>query len=161
MKNYLLTVFGDFDSEIVNDIAMNMSPVVDSPHLKFQFTQGASLFHFASEVDQTDVHEFLCGVLYSISSMFILTEITDKVSVNMPKKYSEQFFNLETNNDSVEDIEDFESEDEDDNFVALLLDNIKSKVTKPSLDTLLEKIKSQGIGSLSPFEKDVLNEYSK
>lgn len=161
MKNYLLTVFGDFDSEIVNDIAMNMSPVVDSPHLKFQFTQGASLFHFASEVNQTDVHEFLCGVLYSISSMFILTEITDKVSVNMPKKYSEQFFNLETNDDLVENIEDSELEDEDDNFVALLLENIKSKVTKPSLDTILEKIKSQGIGSLSPFEKDVLNEYSK
>ena len=51
--------------------------------------------------------------------------------------------------------------EEDDNFVGLLLDEIKSKVSKPSLDTILEKIKSKGINSLTQFEKDTLAEYSK
>jgi hypothetical protein len=45
--------------------------------------------------------------------------------------------------------------------VALLLDEIKSKVSKPSLDNILEKIKSKGMDSLTQFEKDTLEEYSK
>jgi hypothetical protein len=161
MKKYLLTVFGQFDYEVVNEIALSFSPVVDSPHLKFQFTPGASIFHFASEVPQVEIHDFICGVLYSVASTFILTEISDKVSVNMPKKHSEHFFNLEEDNNYVVNDEDIDSEEFDDNFVESVLDSIKSKISKPSLDFLLEKIKLQGIGALSPYEKDVLNEYSK
>ena len=50
---------------------------------------------------------------------------------------------------------------EEEDFVALLLDKIKKKVKKPSLDNLLEKIQSEGLDSLTPFEKDTLDEYSK
>jgi hypothetical protein len=123
--------------------------------------------HFASEVDHLEIHDFMCGILYGISTTFILSELTDKVSVNMPKIYSDHLFDLENEDENLEirlninkEMSENDSE-EDDNFVALLLNDIKSKVSKPSLDVLLDKIKSNGINSLTPFEKDVLDEYSK
>jgi hypothetical protein len=149
------------------DVALSLTPIVDSPHLKFQFTPGAIILHFASEVDHLEIHDFMCGILYGISTTFILSELTDKVSVNMPKIYSDHLFDLENEDENLEimlntnkEMSENDSE-EDDNFVALLLNDIKSKVSKPSLDVLLDKIKSKGINSLTPFEKDVLDEYSK
>lgn len=167
MKKYLLTAFGNFNEEMCKDIALSVTPVVDSPHLKFQFTPGAIILHFASEVEQFEIHDYLCGALYGISSTFILSELTDKVSVNMPKIYSDHLFDLEKEDGSIEismksNKNMSENEEEEDNkFVALLLDEIKSKVSKPSLDSILDKIKSKGIESLSQFEKDTLEEYSK
>jgi hypothetical protein len=149
------------------DVALSLTPIVDSPHLKFQFTPGAIILHFASEVDHLEIHDFMCGILYGISTTFILSELTDKVSVNMPKIYSDHLFDLENEDENLEirlntnkEMSENDSE-EDDNFVALLLNDIKSKVSKPSLDVLLDKIKSNGINSLTPFEKDVLDEYTK
>jgi hypothetical protein len=167
MKKYLLVVFGQFTNEMSQDLALSISPIVDSPHLKFQFTPGAILLHFGSEVEHIEIHDFLCGVFYGLASTFILTELTDKVSVNMPKSYSDHLFDLENDNEpstiqlkSNSNLTENDME-EDDNFVALLLDEIKSKVSKPSLDSILEKIKSKGIDSLSQFEKDTLEDYSK
>jgi hypothetical protein len=167
MKKYLLVVFGQFTNEMSQDLALSISPIVDSPHLKFQFTPGAILLHFGSEVEHIEIHDFLCGVFYGLASTFILTELTDKVSVNMPKSYSDHLFDLENDNEpstiqlkSNSNLTENDME-EDDNFVALLLDEIKSKVSKPSLDSILEKIKTKGIDSLSQFEKDTLEDYSK
>ena len=167
MKKYLLVIFGQFNNEMCQDVGLSLTPIVDSPHLKFQFTPGAIILHFASEVDHLEIHDFMCGILYGISSTFILSELTDKVSVNMPKIYSDHLFDLENEDENLEirlnvnkEMSENDSE-EDDNLVALLLNDIKSKVSKPSLDVLLDKIKSKGINSLTPFEKDVLDEYSK
>jgi hypothetical protein len=56
----------------------------------------------------------------------------------------------------------FNEEEEDyDDFVALLLDEVKRKVKKPSLDQLLEKISKNGVESLSTYEKETLEYYSK
>ena len=167
MKKYLLVVFGNFDIKMSQEMALLIHPVVDSAHLKFQFTNGAMLLHFASEVEHNEIHDFLCGIFYGIATTFILTELTDKVSVNMPKIYSDHLFDLESDDESSEirlnHDKNMNDDDElDDDFsVALLLNDIKSKISKPSLDSLLDKIKSKGIDSLTQFEKDVLGEYSK
>ena len=63
MKNYLLTVIGNFDSEeLCQDMAISLSPIVDSPHMKFQHTKGVLIFHFATEVDKTEIYDFVIGV---------------------------------------------------------------------------------------------------
>jgi hypothetical protein len=54
-----------------------------------------------------------------------------------------------------------EEQEDDEDFVALLLDEVKRKVKKPSLDQLLEKISKNGINSLSKFEKETLEYYSE
>jgi hypothetical protein len=170
MKKYLLTIFGEFKSnEICEEIAIALSPVVDSPNLKFQFTKGILIFHFASEMDMSDVHEYLEMTSYDLYESFILSEYTDKVSVFMSDENKKHLFDLETNegNSGIEMVlaprNGFQYMDntEDDEFVALLLNDIKKNLKPLTLDQLLDKIKNGGVESLTPFEKGTLDNYSK
>jgi hypothetical protein len=52
-------------------------------------------------------------------------------------------------------------DEDDDEFVALLLNEVKKHIKVPTLDQLLDKIKSEGVDSLTPFEKGTLENYSK
>ena len=170
MKKYLLTIFGEFKSdEICKEIAIALSSVVDSPNLKFQFTKGILIFHFASEMDMSDIHEYLEMTSYDLYESFILSEYTDKVSVFMPDENKKHLFDLETNegNDGIEMVlvprngVQYMDNTEDDEFVALLLNDIKKNLKPLTLDQLLDKIKNGGIESLTPFEKGTLDNYSK
>jgi hypothetical protein len=171
MKKYLLILLGNFEAELCNEIAITISPIVDSPQLKFQTSQTYIIMHFASEVDREEIYEFLHANLFDRVGSFILTENNDNMSVYMPEDIKAHLFDLENPSaDVVIDIDlkkvrDYidspETEEDEDDFVALLLDKIKKKVKKPSLDSLLEKILSEGFESLTPFEKDMLDEYSK
>ena len=170
MKKYLLTIFGEFKSdEIYKEIAIALSPVVDSPNLKFQFTKGVLIFHFASEMDMSDIHEYLEITSYGLYESFILSEYTDKVSVFMSDENKKHLFDLETNegNDGIEMVlvprngVQYMDNTEDDEFVALLLNEVKKHVKAPTLDQLLEKIKNEGVESLTAFEKGTLDNYSK
>ena len=170
MKKYLVTIFGDFKSDaICKEIAIALSPVVDSPNLKFQFTKGVLIFHFASEMEMNDIHEFLELTSYELYDSFILSEYTDKVSVFMTEENKKHLFNLDENgtNNGIEMVLtpkngiQYMDEDEDDEFVALLLNEVKKHIKAPTLDQLLDKIKSEGVDSLTPFEKGTLDNYSK
>jgi tRNA G26 N,N-dimethylase Trm1 len=97
--------------------------------------------------------------------------MTDKVSVSMPKDIKEHLFDLENSNGDIDmklDMNrvknnlDFMEEEEDD-FVALLLNQMsdKSMFKKPSLDQILDKMLNGGFESLTQFEKDILDNYSK
>jgi hypothetical protein len=91
----------------------------------------------------------------------------------MPKDVENHLLDLENKSEDVvidmnfEDIknrlEEIEEESDDEDFVALLLDKVKKNVKKPTLDQLLDKINNSenGIESLSQFEKDTLESYSK
>lgn len=168
MKRFLLLIIGDFSSEkVCKDIALSIYPLVDSPQLKFQHSKGVLIFHFASEVIQEEIEVYVEGILYGITNSFVLTEFTDKVSVVMPDNIKEHLINLDKSDDDVEmkiSIDEsfniFE-ESEDDEFVALLLDEVKKKIKKPTLDQILDKILSKGVESLSIFEKEILETYSK
>jgi hypothetical protein len=52
-------------------------------------------------------------------------------------------------------------EELDEEIVALLLEGIKKSRKKPTLDEILEKILSGGVNSLSLYEKEILENYSK
>ena len=168
MKKYFLILFGDFESEdICKEVALTITPLVDSPHLKFNHSKGNLIFHFASEVSQEEIYDYVMGSLFDLCSSFLLTENTDKVSLFLPSKIKQHLLDLENEGEDVEvkinlnqtrSLEDLEREED---FVALLLDEVKKQVKKPSLDQLLDKINTKGIDSLSKFEKDVLDEYSK
>jgi len=169
MKKYLLTVIGNFENkELYEEVAITLTPLVDSPHLKFQSSNGVLLFHFESEVEQSEIHDYIQGSLFDIVNTFILTEYTDKVSVFMPKEMKEHLFDLENDNNEIsinidlnQNRKSFDDMEEEDDFVALLLNEVKSKVKVPSLDQILDKIASNGVDSLTQFEKDTLDSYSK
>lgn len=169
MKKFLLTVVGNFETEQdCKDVAIIVTPVVDSPHLKFQQSKGALIFHFASDIDQDELYEYFVINFLEISSCFILTEYTDNVSVYLPPHLKEHLFDLETAGEQTELLINLHENDEDlfnveeqNDFVALLLEDVKKKIKKPTLDQLLEKIHKKGQDSLSQFEKDTLDYYSK
>jgi len=97
MTNYLLTVIGFFESEQdCRQIALSITPIVDSPNLKFQYSKGVMLYHFASEVNKIELFDYITGVLYGISDSFILTEMSDKVSVSLPEEAKKNLFDLES-----------------------------------------------------------------
>ena len=171
MKKYFLILLGDFKSEeFCKDIALTITPLVDSAQLKFQHNNGALLFHFASEVDHTEIYDFLSGSFYGLVSSFILTENTDNLSLYMEDEVKSHLLDLENPSGDVSiniDLSDpklfedeFDEEDEED-FMALVLNRVKDKIKKPSLDQLLEKVGNKGVDSLTPFEKDTLDAYSK
>ena len=172
MKKYLLTIFGDFKTNSVcNEIALALTQLVDSPSLKFQYTKGVLIFHFGSEIDIKDIHEFLELTSYELYDSFILSEYTDKVSVFMSEENKKHLFNLENtdDNDVIDGIEmvfvpkdQQDQEDEyDDDFVALLLNEVKKNLKTPTLDQLLDKIKSEGVESLTQYEMGLLESHSK
>lgn len=169
MKKFFLILFGDFDSEeICKEVALSLTPIVDSPHLKFNHTKGCLIFHFASEVSQEEIHDYVYGTLLDLKTSFILTENNDKLSLSFPKNIKEHLMDLENEGDNVElriHLEPTKNlisdSEQDEEFVALLLDEIKKKVKKPKLDQILDKINKSGLNSLTQFEKDTLDEYSK
>jgi hypothetical protein len=89
----------------------------------------------------------------------------------MPKDVSTHLFDLETVGEDVDTILDMTRiknnldfmEQEEDDLVALLLEEMRENnvIKKPSLDQILDKVLTNGMESLSPFEKDTLETYSK
>lgn len=170
MKNYLLTIIGTVDSKkMCQEIALSISPLVDSPNLKFQHKNGVLLFHFASEVSKVEIYDYLNGILYGIQEAFILTEMTDNVSVSMNEELVGHLFDLENVGDDVSmrldmdrvlNNDDFEEEESDDDYISTLLSQVNN-LKKPTLDQILDKINSKGYDCLTPFERDTLENYSK
>jgi hypothetical protein len=172
MKNYILTVIGKFESEeTCKELAISLTPIVDSPNLKFQHASGVLVFHFATEVSKEEIFDYVIGILYGVTESFILTEVNDEVTVQMPYEIKQHLMDLENASENIAMSIDMkieknnlrfnDEEDNDDDFVALLLDEVKRKVKKPSLDQLLEKISKNGVESLSAYEKETLEYYSK
>jgi len=171
MKHYLLTVIGEIESEkMCKEIALSLSPLVDSPNLKFQHKNGVLLFHFGTEVNKDEIYDYISGILYGTIDTFILTEMTDNVSVYMSNEMSGHLFDLENVHDDVNmrldmsrivSNSDFEEEELDDDFLSTLLNDMKKQIPKPSLDQILDKINSKGYDCLTQFEKDTLENYSK
>jgi len=172
MNNYLLTVFGEFETkEMCQNVALSITPIVDSPNLKFQHSKGVLLFHFSSEIPKEEIYEYVKGVFYGVTESFILMKMTDDVSVSMPDDIYNHLFDLESTNGQldmkldmtrIKNNLDFMEQEEDD-LVALLLEEMRenSLIKKPSLDQILDKVLIDGIESLSPFEKYTLETYSK
>ena len=172
MNNYLLTIIGEFQTkEMCKSIALSITPIVDSPSLKFHYGKNVLVFHFSSEVSQVEITDYIQGILFGISDFFILNKMTEDVSVLMPKDVSTHLFDLETVGEDVDTILDMTRiknnldfmEQEEDDLVALLLEEMRENnvIKKPSLDQILDKVLTNGMESLSPFEKDTLETYSK
>ena len=86
----------------------------------------------------------------------------------MSEENKKHLFNLENadDNDGIEMVfvpknpQDLE-EEYDDDFVALILNEVKKNLKTPTLDQLLEKIKSDGVESLTQYEMGLLESHSK
>ena len=168
MKKYLLTVVGGFNLEETKIIASSLELVVDSPHLKFFQTNNVIIFHFGSEIEKIELYDYLSVSFNGMVDTFILSYFDDNMTC-IPEEAKSHLFDLEQDNNSDikfayknnKEINEEEDDYEDEDFVALLLEDVKKRVKKPSLDQILDKIKKTGLNSLTQFEKDTLEDYSK
>ena len=174
MKKYLLSLHGDFKSkEMCKDIATAVTPIVDSPHLKFSHKSGNLLLCFDSEVDKDELYSYIEGSLYGLFEYFILSVVDDNLSVCMDSETSGHLF--DTNNDSEnvemridmkremfgENEKEIYTEEEDREYLNEILAELKGRIRRPSIDEILDKIKEKGIDSITQFEKDILDNYGK
>ena len=168
MKKYLLSLHGDFVSkQMCKDIAAALTPIVDSPHLKFSHRQNNLLFCFESEVDQIELHDYIQGSLFGLFDYFILSVVGDNLSVCMDDSTSGHLFDVQNDSEDVDLRIDMTKEiyqdqgEVDSEFLNDLLNDIKSKIRKPSLDEILDKIREKGLKSITPYEKDILDNFGK
>jgi hypothetical protein len=169
MKKYLLTVFGNFQSEQCEEIAHCLEPLVDSTHLKFQYRSGVIIFHFESEIQMEDIHEFVELTSYPMYDSFILTEYNDNVSVFMTDDMKQHLFDLENETEDAitfdlvpkNRMDNYYDEDNEDDIVTVLLNEVKKNLQLPTLDQLLDKVVEHGVESLTPYEKATLDNYSQ
>jgi hypothetical protein len=168
MKKYLLSLHGDFVSkQMCKDIAAALTPIVDSPHLKFSHRQNNLLFCFESEVDQIELHDYIQGSLFGLFDYFILSVVGDNMSVCMDDSTSGHLFDVQNDSEDVDLRIDMtkeiyqDQEEVDSEFLNDLLNDIKSKIRKPSLDEILDKIREKGLKSITPYEKDILDNFGK
>ena len=180
MKYYLLSLTNDFASEgLCKEIAISLSPIVDSSNLKFHYTRNQIIFYFGVETEKSEIYEYIHGVLYGLVEIFVLTEIVDDYSVYLPNDIKEHLFDLENVGDNVTmkiDMQrirqnlDFSFNDDDDDddedyedFISKMITNKLTTPTpsQPTLDQILDKLYSDGMESLSLQEKKILETYSK
>lgn len=172
MKKYLLSIHGDFDTEqMCKDIATTLTPIVDSPHLKFSHRSHNLLFCFESEVDQSEIHAYIEGSLFGIYNYFILSVVDDNMSVCMEEESKRHLFDV-TNDSENADMridmrkelkgeKEIKTEETDQEFLNHILAELKQRVRRPSLDEILDKIREKGLNSITPFEKEILDNYGK
>jgi hypothetical protein len=174
MNYYLLSVTNDFASDsLCKEIAISLSPIVDSPNLKFHYTRNQIIFSFGTETEKSEIYEYIYGVLFGLVEIFVLTEIVDDFTVSLPKDIKDHLFDLENVGENVTmklDMErikknlDFsfdEEDDDDENDIMSLIMNNKKTEPNPTLDQILDKLYSEGIDSLSSKEKNILETYSQ
>ena len=102
MNYYLLSLTNDFASEgMCKEIALSISPIVDSPNLKFHYTRNQIIFSFGTETPKDEIYEYITGLLYGLVEIFILTEVVDDFSVSLPKDIRDHLFDLENVGENV------------------------------------------------------------
>lgn len=172
MKKYLLSLYGTFETkQICKEIATILTPVVDSKHLKFSHKNFNMLFCFESEVERIELHDYIVGALYGMYDYFFLSDIGDNLSVCMDKDSVAHLFDLENESENADLKIDMNKErynlseeipfEESEDYLTDLLINMKKIIRKPSIDEILDKVNDKGIDSITPFEKDILDNYGK
>lgn len=172
--NYLLFVYYDNtveDSEIpTNQIGNELSEQSTSNQVKFMFGDKHAIFHFASNLTMDEMGGWIDIISDDLQCFqFILTPKSRSSYSNMAKDNLDYLLSLKKTNIKKQtptppksnkkinfgDVKNFMD------ISDLILNLRKEEVCDMTLDELLDKIKKDGMKSLSELEKQKLDEYSK
>lgn len=160
-KYFLMVITDNLTDEKTKKITDAIFELIDDIKIKYSYFGDTLFFSFNSEIDRLEIHDYLDAVLDLEIKGFVITEINN-TSIKFPEDMINHLFGKSDDDDEYGDeIEWFDEEHVDENIVSRILNNLKKITTKPSLDSILDKIKETGINSLTEHEKDTLNEYSK
>lgn len=179
MNKYLLFAQGNFkDMATITYILDALSDVTHSEFLKYRVGDGTSIsIHFGSKESFDKLRQYVNIVMSKCSKAYYLVEYNDNMSVFMDKKDLDVFLLIENKNTSEINLKFESSIDEcSENFSTDFLTSImnefeddedddillkKSKKNNYDLDTILDKINTKGIDSLTKEELIYLQTFSK
>lgn len=174
---YLTILLSNYkDNQAAKEMAMIITPIVDSEDLKYSNSDGIIILSFGSNLNQEEVYDYIYSATYGeVGGIFVSK--TDNMSVFLGKEQSEHLFgNIGTNLDNHHTIDmekvkeglegipliEFLSEEEDEeNDIQEILNRSKIKNQIPTIDDILDKICEYGIESLTLNEKTILQKFSK
>ena len=171
---YFLLLFGDFKNNnfLLEQILGQFEPVLCSNFMKFHFTDEYVIAHFETEESPKDIKEFCKIVLEDIIDNYILLPHNKNILVSLPKDIEDDLMDLDNENitkpDNLSEKSDIKHISEVMEHVLNNLfgpkeesEDIYEKANVPTLDELLDKIKTVGIDKLTNQEKEQLYDYSK
>lgn len=163
MTKYLLIVIGNVSEDDCPDIVLAMSDIIDSENVKFLHNPNSFMVCFESSVEKSNIFCYLRDILFDISDIYILSVIDDDSTVSIPKSVREFIFDLNSAGEFTINLakQDYDEDDDDNELIELLRQRMGKEYQKPSLDFLLDKISQKGLNSLTQFEKQSLESYSK
>ena len=183
--------YSKIQNEVIQKIANEIMPMVSSPTVKYYNNDLNLIYHFESTIDFSDLKLLIDDAVSPFVGMYFLNGCTPNMSLGMPQELYNYLFNLEDNemtppdmnsisNQVIEvdeefmknvkeiqdmilsDMEEIQFMDEcEDDDLARIMRKSKKMEEVPTLDNLLDKIASNGMGSLSKDEKELLEQYSK
>ena len=163
MKTYMLNLhFTEETDFLIDGLILELEKIAKNKRVNDIRANESCICYFESEMDLISIHTILANKIDRLDVLAILSEVSDKMSVHMSEEVSQHLFDLESEVDKSYDIPGLEGEiDFSDDFAVQLLEEVRRQIKVPTLDDLLDKIKVGGLSSLSPFEKGVLETYSK
>lgn len=180
---YFLVCFGEFKSnqKVIKKIANSVMPSVSSPTVKYYNNDLNIIYHFKSQHTFDDLKTFVDQAVTDYVGMYMLFTCNDGVSLGMPNDIYEYICDLENDNDPPQNLNVGTKDDIDEDYLEItsLIEKMKNeeifmddendieqilkksqKEEQPSLDSLLDKISTTGMGSLTKKEKELLEYYS-
>jgi hypothetical protein len=159
MLNLHYTEESDF---LIDGLILELEKIANNKRVNEMRATESCICYFESEMDLISIHTILANKIDRLHVLVILSEVSDNMSVHMSEEIAQHLFDLESEIDESYDIPGLEGEiDFSDDFAVQLLEEVRRQIKTPTLDDLLDKIKVSGVSSLSPFEKGVLETYSK
>jgi hypothetical protein len=159
---YLLFVYyleGEKSEGDINQIASELSPIVDSDEIKYVFGPSHAVYNFATEMVQPELSIYIDILQEDIGEFkYILVPTPKVITSNMEPEHLQHLMNVNGIYGNDDDLTSGV------NFIEFLKENmgIKNKdVCYLSVDQILEKIKESGMKSLTIEEKEKLDNYSQ
>jgi hypothetical protein len=147
---------------LIDGLILELEKIANNKRVNEMRATESCICYFESEMDLISIHTILANKIDRLHVLVILSEVSDNMSVHMSEEIAQHLFDLESEIDESYDIPGLEGEiDFSEDFAVQLLEEVRRQIKTPTLDDLLDKIKVGGVSSLSPFEKGVLETYSK
>jgi hypothetical protein len=183
-KQYLLFVFDNLKDrdELIRVSSLQLSNFIsEGTFLKYNYGDYGIVFYFESSFSFMNLREHIQIIFDKVFYQFFLMEAPKNLYVNMPYEMKLNLFDLYSENNFKEPEKEEEKGSNFENIFYRLTSTFNENLNafvfdesgmtmfmaddeefeKPTIDQLLDKIQETGLKSLTNYEKQLLDEYSK
>ena len=157
---YLLFVYyseGEKTEEEIHQIASELAPIVDSDEIKYVDGPTHVVLNFVTEMSQSELSIYVDIMTEDIGDFrYILIPTPKSVSSNMEPEHLKHLLDIKGQYDEDNVVST--------NFIDFLKESLGERnqsICYLTIDEILEKIKENGVDSLTKEEKEKLDNYSQ